>query len=154
MQQGGMSQGTSAIPSADSVDDLEARFRALSGQPGGGDGGGGGNLQSLQHGAVVQNSQPMPDFLDELDSMWKQSASAARAVEPALARVDAALAELEASARSVGAGKLLARSAVPPTNGNDPPPASNLHARHDTTNDTPLAHNNACVVSCHVCRVR
>ncbi|ELR19589.1 uncharacterized protein ACA1_197490 [Acanthamoeba castellanii str. Neff] len=116
MQQGGMSQGTSAIPSADSVDDLEARFRALSGQPGGGDGGGGGNLQSLQHGAVVQNSQPMPDFLDELDSMWKQSASAARAVEPALARVDAALAELEASARSVGAGKLLARSAVPPTN--------------------------------------
>jgi hypothetical protein len=96
------------------VDDLEARFRALSGQTGGGS----PNMQSIQHGAVVQNSQPMPDFLDELDSMWKQSATAARAVDPALARVDAALAELEAaSASSVGAGKLLARSATPPSNG-------------------------------------
>lgn len=88
----------------DEVDALEARFRALSG--------------GTTPGGAVQSPQRMPDFLDELDTMWKNSAAegaAAKAssVGPVLAQVDSVLTELDASYQAVSFGQLLPRKPAP-----------------------------------------
>jgi len=57
------------------VDALEARLRALAGI----------QTPSSMPGAIVQSPQSIPDDLDELDSMWKNTA--VQRVNPALAEV-------------------------------------------------------------------
>jgi len=82
----------------DEVDALEARLRALAGI----------QTPSSMPGAIVQSPQSIPDDLDELDSMWKNTA--VQRVNPALAEVDEVLSQLDATFQSVSAGRLLSAS--------------------------------------------